>query len=278
MRQRIKELTASAVLFALGVCLLAVPAISAEAEAAWALEIVGKEIYTEDTGKNTLRLELRNSHPYESITAFSVAVVRDRGDGRPQLSSQGKDLLPGEVLAPGEIHEMNIGLGRATEGSSSRFAAVQVSPHFEILSDNTAQGDAASIEKTFRHRAVQFLAAQKALLRLTDARQQSLQAPSQEEFWASYWRSEQERLRKALPFVGAVVTDEQSRLKQENEVAIYGYARLSNQLQQRIADGKVDLEEGLDALEMVIRDHLLKPYSEGFRPSDLAALQERGTE
>lgn len=249
-----------------------------EAEAApeetkWALEVAEKEVDW-DTGR--LRVLVRNTHEHETVTAFSVAAVFDSGDGRGSTHFMGKELLPGDGIAPGGVHEVTFKLRAVNEGAEDapKYAAAKVALHFEILSDTTSHGDPAFIEETFAIRAIELQEAENALTRLRAARRDSKHALSTSEFWASFWRAESERRQEAAKFVG-VTHFGPVGVEQRRQIAIHTYSELSQQFERRVAAGTA-LEESLDTQEWVLLEAFVQPYSAGVRPQDLEKALEEG--
>ena len=151
--------------------------------AEWALEITEKS-FDEETGD--LSLQITNTHDYLAVTAFGVAMTYDRGDGGGSMQVQVRDLLPGDTLAPGAVHEMTFGLGGPKEESAlSRYRAVQIVLHFEILADTTSRGNIVFIDELFARRAHEVIEAEAMLERLHAVRSNPRDEVRLAEFWAA---------------------------------------------------------------------------------------------
>ena len=136
----------------------------------WALEITERE-FARQSG--ILRVQVRNTHPLETVTAFGVVAVHD-SDGRGGTRIKAQEKLPGEGIAPGGMEEVTFRVlseGEAAGEAGSKYAATKIALHHEILSDTTSHGsDRDHIDQIFLKRAIHLEEAQKALERVRAAR------------------------------------------------------------------------------------------------------------
>ena len=239
--------------------------------AEWAIEITEKG-FDEETGD--LSLEITNTHDYLAVTAFGVAMVYDRGDGGGSMQVQAMDLLLGDPLVPGAAREMTFGLGGPKhESASSRYQAVQVVLHFEILADATSRGNTVYIDEFFATRAHRVIETEAMLERL-----HAVRSNPRDEVLAEFWANETQRRQEAHQFLRSTERN-RPRRDLDRHGAIQGLTNLSVQIKQRIDSGE-SVDEMLGTLDVILREYTLEPLSEGVRPQDLerARGEEGGAE
>jgi hypothetical protein len=239
----------------------------------WALEITEKEF---DRPSGRLRVQVRNTHERETVTAFGVVAVYDAGDGRGSTRMKAKDILLGTGIAPGGMEEVTFRVlseGESAGEVGSKYAATKIALHYEILSDTASHGsDRDHIDQIFLKRAIHLEEAQNALARVRAARRDAKRTLSSREFWADFWLDEAQRREEASNFVG-MTTYSKWKIEDQRQIAIHSYAELSRQMERRIAEG-APLEDTLDTLEQVLEEIYVKAYSAGVRPQDLERLRE----
>ncbi|MCP3997329.1 MAG: hypothetical protein GY722_20050 [bacterium] len=220
-----------------------------------ALEITDKQ-YNEETGE--LLLVLRNRSDL-TVTAFAVSLVSADPTGSGPTRVQGKDMFPGDGIAPGASYEMKVALG-ASGQSSSRFSARAVRLDHEIRSDNTSYGNRASIDRVFELRAAYFVELKEALTRLrqgTSGLKRSALPLLREETELG------KESRRAL-------TDPQDRHTQRDRsrlAAVASIGDLTEQIVRRIEAGE-SAEQAVADLELFLENELARA-SRNIRRVDL---------
>lgn len=126
-----------------------------------ALVIVDKK-YDEESGDLVLVLTNRSE---VSVTAFSLFFVIADATGNGPIHFTERDFFPGDGIAPGAAHPITVNRG-IPDQPSSRFSARSVRLDFEIRSDNSSYGNAASVDRVFERRVADYVELNGLLTRI----------------------------------------------------------------------------------------------------------------
>lgn len=231
---------------------------SLEKEPGWALRIIEKDFH-ESAG--ILRLRLENSSETQDVTAFGVAVVFGKADGMGGGTGKARDLLMGQPLPPGSMTEVTFEL------TGGPYTTLSASLEYEILSDNSAHGDAEAYEQIFQLRAHYALAAKQALSRVRELRYGT--TAEQDDFFAEMEHRGGKAERSLLPSSYRSTEAERARWS-----AVDSVADLVLQFREQIQRG-ASRAETLDKLDWILESKILDSILSGVRERDLeeASLQ-----